>query len=444
MKKLLLLASATFLSAGAYAGDVKIDSDDLTMQLLGRFQFQSGYTKQSKSPGLDNTVSNNRKNFGFNTNAYVGTKITAEKDEMKYGAVLALSTSTRGTGSPSYSRSHIFVETNAGKLELGSNFSSSGAMAITAFEIASATGGDGTDYVGTFERPTATNGKTPISGAPMYPSMFLDYNLDKYSRESSRKVTYYTPELGGFQVGVSFIPDSGNLGVGSLKDTSDDYNSKTNDSTVTTGTAATGTTTKTYSEKKPVKDAYTVGLSYKRALSDTVSLKLSAVGEYGKPVKNSGQISTVVTPAAVPGGAAPTAAAPVITNYKLAKLSSYNVGGVLTLGNYAIGASYTNLGKSLTSAEVNGSKRTTKSYAIGASYTQGPAAVSLIYSKANQYGNKMDVYTLGTDYKLAPGFLPYAEIAYFNGKSSPLAVYNDTTKTKFKGWVYILGAKLAF
>ena len=442
MKKLLLLATAatTLLSAGTYAADVTVDSNDLKMQLLGRFNFQSGYVKQSKNPGVDTYVSNNRKNFGFNTNAYVGAKITAEQDEMKYGAIFALSTSTRKTGSPTYDRSHIFVETKAGKLELGSNFSSSGAMSVDAFEIARATGGDGTDYAGTFDSGKATKGAMTISAAPMYPGLMLDSNnLDQTNSESSRKVTYYTPEFNGFQFGASYIPDSGNLGTLSIKDKSDAINSNPNVYTVTTGT-----TTTTYTEQKPVKDAYTLGLSFNHSISDFASVKFAAVGEYGKPVKNSGSSSAVTTlPAPAGGGAAPDPTTEV-KNYKLAKLNTYQFGGVLTLGNYALSASYTNLGKSLTSAQVNGAKRNTTLYGFGGSYNQGPVGISLVYSKAKKFGNTMDSYTLGTDYKLAPGFLPYAEVVYFNGKASPLAVYKDNTKVKFKGMIFILGAKLAF
>jgi len=436
---------------------VTIDSEDLKLQLLGRFNFQGGGAKQSNAEGVDKKISTNRKNFAFNSNAFTAAKITAEKDDLKYGAQLSLFTNTQGTGSPAYDRSHVFIESNFGKIELGSSFSSTAKMSITALDIARAGGGDGTDYAKTYIEGKTGDAQFPGEiSTPTYPGFFLDHaNLDKHSGESSRKVTYYTPEFNGFQMGISFIPDSGNLGSSSLKDASDDYNQATQYVVVSpTTTAANGVTTyttTTYSEKKPVKDAFTVGLSFKHDISDYTSFKLSATGEYGKPA-NHGTIdidTTTTTPAAVgaPGGAPATTntVSTPQTKYKLSKLSTYNIGGIVTLGNYAFGASYGDLGKSMTSSQVLGTQRSTKYYTIGTAYTQGPVGVSAVYSKAKQYGNTMDIYTFGTDYKLAPGLLPYAEFAYFNGKAGLAAAYNSkTAKQKFKGYVFILGAKLAF
>ena len=442
MKKLLLLATTTLLSAGAYAGDVSIDSDDLTLQLLGRFNFQGGYSKQSKVPSVSQKISQNRKNFAFNSNAFTAAKITAEHEDLKYGAQLALATASKSTGSPVYDRSHIFMESNFGKIELGSSFSSSAKMTITAFDLARATGGDGTDYSHSYiEGTSATNTSPNQITAPGYPGFFLDSNLDQNNGESSRKVTYYTPEMGGFQIGVSFIPDSGNLGNAGIKSADDSYNTET---TYVYSSTVNGVVTQTtYAEKKPVKDAYTIALAYKHDISETSSFKISATGEYGKAA-NPGVATTIITPAPVNQVAQP-AQAPTTKTYKIAKLNTYNIGGILTLGNYSLAASYGDLGKSMTSSQVLGTKRNTKYYTVGGSYAQGPAAISLVYSKAKQYGNKMDIYTLGTDYKLAPGLLPYAEVAYFKGKAGLPFVYQSTAaKQNFKGWVFILGTKLAF
>ena len=442
MKKLLLLAAATtMLSAGAYAGDVSIDSDDLKLQLLGRFNFQGGAAKQSKISGSNQNISTNRKNFAFNSNAFTAARITSEHEGLKYGAQLALSTATRGTSTPVYDRSHIFVESNWGKIELGSSFSSTAKMAITAFDIARATGDDGTNYFANYVAVGVPDTDSQVT-TPTTPGFFLDSNnFDQSNGESSRKVTYYTPEMNGFQVGVSFIPDSGNLGNGPLK-SSDSYN---NDVIYTAPSAPLngGTTQDVYTEKKPVKDAYTVALAYKHDISETMNFKISAAGEYGKAA-NRGVKTTTIKATPVAGQLTP---ADVVTKatYKLAKLATYNIGGIFTFDNYSLAASYGDLGKSMTSSQVLGSKRGTKFYTVGASYVQGPVGASLVYSKAKQYGNTMDIYVLGTDYKLAPGLLPYAEVAYFNGKASLPAVYQSTaSKQKFNGWVFVLGAKLAF
>lgn len=445
MKKLLLLATTTFFASSVYAGDVTIDSNDLKLQLLGRFNFQGGYAKQSKVPNTSQNISNNRKNFAFDTNAFTAARVSAEYENIKYGAQIALAGATRFTGTPVYDRSHIFLESDFGKAELGSSFSSAAKMTITSFDIARATGDDGTNYFTNYmESVSAGNGATGNLKTPSSPGFFLDSNnLDQSGGESSRKVTYYTPEFAGFQLGVSFIPDSSNLGRSTIKDASDSYNN----AIAYTGpvvTNADGSKTQLKAtEYRPVKDAYTVALSYKHDVSDTVSFKVAAAGEYGKAAKQ-GTLETINTPVAPANGPAPEATT-TTKNYKLAKLNTYNFGGILTIGNYSLAASYGNLGKSMTSEQVLGNKRTTTFITGGASYVQGPVGVSLVYSKAKQYGNKMDIYVLGTDYKLAPGLLPYAEVAYFNGKAGLPAIYKSKDPMKkFKGWVFVAGAKLAF
>ncbi|MEY3197219.1 MAG: hypothetical protein RLZZ59_587 [Pseudomonadota bacterium] len=442
MKKLLLLASITALSASAYGSNVNnvsIAGDDLNLRLLGRFNFQTGYLKQSKVPGISQNVSAFRKNFGFNSNAFLGARITAERDIMTYGAQLSLVTSARATGTPMYDRSHIFIESKGGKIEAGSNLDVGAKMRITALDIARATGDDSSNYAATLISAQDNNPAFPGQiNSPMYPSFFLD-NLNETNGESARKVSYYTPEFGGFQVGLSYIPDTSNLGGGTLKDEKDSYNIATTYTYNVTDALTKNVTSTVYSEKKPIKDAYSFGVSFKHQFTDLVGIKLAATGECGKPAQQGEKAVTVKDKDGK------IVNATTKSNYKLAKLSTYNIGGIVTIGNYSLAASYANLGDSMTSSEVLGKKRNTKYYTAGVAYSQGPAAISLSYSKADQFGNKMDIYTLGTDYKLAPGLLPYAEIALFNGKSGLPAVYkSDTPKQKFKGMAFILGAKLEF
>ena len=55
--------------------------------------------------------------------------------------------------------------------------------------------------------------------------------------------------------------------------------------------------------------------------------------------------------------------------------------------------------------------------------------------------NTLKLFSLGVDYKLAPGFMPYAEYSNFKFED-----YNGTT-TKVDsntGHVYMVGTKLAF
>jgi hypothetical protein len=67
--------------------------------------------------------------------------------------------------------------------------------------------------------------------------------------------------------------------------------------------------------------------------------------------------------------------------------------------------------------------------------------------------NTLNLISLGLDYQVAPGLLPYAEVTYFTAKgkntyTAPTAVVPAATNTagayKNKGTAFILGTKLMF
>ena len=133
------------------------------------------------------------------------------------------------------------------------------------------------------------------------------------------------------------------------------------------------------------------------------------------------------------------------TEYKIAGMRTYNIGAVLNYGVMSFAGSYTDLGKSLTSVEVDGAgKRKTKYYTAAAAYNQGPVGVSLFYARGQRLKNAVNSYTLGTDYKLAPGFVPYVEVTYFKGKGQKLPVIKNTTNLTRKGTIALIGATLKF
>ena len=84
-------------------------------------------------------------------------------------------------------------------------------------------------------------------------------------------------------------------------------------------------------------------------------------------------------------------------------------------------------------------------YSTGIAYTQGPAGISLTYLNTNNYKNKLQAITLGTEYKLAEGLLPYAEINFVQAKGNSLLPIKDSLqKHTHKATVFILGLKLSF
>lgn len=407
MKKIIAAgAISALLSTSALAGD-------LTAKLQGRFQFEAAGVNQSKLKGDEKNVSAHKKKFGTETNAFVGVRVEGSKDNYKYGAQVSLVTATHGTSTPSYERSHIFLEADYGKLELGSNFDAATMMELNALTYARATGDNAPNYIMSDIKDSAGT----HDSIKLFQYNFCDLNAKK---EASRKLTYYTPKMAGFQMGVSYIPDSTNFGNLTVNDASasDNMNNKYRVASVNA----------VFTDNYAAKDLWTGGLSYEHHIDDNSSMKLSASGEYGKTAKKGTRVNAV--------GAD--------VDYKMPDVKTYNLGAAFTTGPYTVVASYADFGKR-GSKEVFGSdQKKNKFYSLGAVYKQGPVGASVSYFNSNSHGNKFNTVVLGTDYAFAPGLLPYAEVAFFNGKAKLPKVYGDDTKKKYRGAVFLLGTKLMF
>jgi predicted porin len=179
-----------------------------------------------------------------------------------------------------------------------------------------------------------------------------------------------------------------------------------------------------------VKDSISAALSYQQELTDDMALKLAVTGEYGKPARRVIHRKTD----------APTN---IIGTYKLDDLKAYNLGAIFTYGNFSLGASYGNLGKSLTNKEYYRVGRNTYYYDGAIAYGQGPIKTSISYFKSSRYKNTVDTVSVGTQYKIMSGLLPYAEISHFKAKGKPV-YYTDAPNKKTKGTVGLIGAKLKF
>lgn len=402
MKKIALLTAAcTMIGATATA-------DDLSAKLQGRFQFEGAALNQKGLKGDEKNVSANRKNFAFNSKGFVGARIEHKQHSIKYGAQLGLFTTSQSTGTNAYDRSHVFIESDLGKLELGSNFDAATNMEINAMTYACGAGSATEDYARLEVKDAAGN---PYTMEPYpYTSQSTAHN-----GELARKVTYYTPKFNGFQLGVSYTPDTGN--AGSLK---------VRDGSVTGETVYAVGNNNIYTDNSSRKDVIAAGVTFEHEFSKDASMKLAVVTENGSPAKK-GKMSL----------------AGVMSEYKMPKLKSYNVGGIVTKGNYSLVASYADQGKYV-SDKVFGKDRKRRFYNVGAIYTQGPVGASFSYYKSDVHGNKMDTYVIGSEYKLAKGLVPYAEFGWFNGKGSLPKVFNDKTQKKLKGSVFLLGLKMSF
>ena len=407
MKRTILIAALMSASCLAQA------DEGLTTQFNGTFKFESIFRDQNHIPQGSKNLSGNKKDVAFETEAHLSAIAQHETDMMKYGAKVSLQTSTMPNYSAAYNGSYLFTESDYGRWELGSGFDASTMMRATGCSIARGTCDGWTDYMWNPK-------EIPMTQTPG--ASWLNINADDVSKsnrgiETARKVTYFTPKvMDVLQVGVSYIPDTSNIGVG-LTNTDQYLNART----VKVGGL-------TYTNKYAAKDAFAVGATIHHNISDGVDVKLATTGEVGK----SAALGTITD-----------AAGNAVGQYKVSSLKTYNIGAVVNYGTVSFAGSYSNR-DGFTAREIDGNRKHTKVYTAAAAYNQGPVGVSLMYALGDRQKNKVDSYTLGTDYKLAPGLVPYAEFTYFKGRGTPLPVYNDTRRLTTKGTIALIGAQVRF
>jgi hypothetical protein len=411
MKKLLttLLISSSFASA-SFASDVDV-------KLKGFFDFQAGAKKQKNLEG-DNKLTQNQKNTAFNSKGAVRAVIDNTTDcGLKYGANIVLKT-TSNSAATIKNGSYLFLESDKGRVEAGSAATAFSNMSISAYNIASATGDDFLGYVNLNPTIYGTDTKQAAYLADIndYSYVYSGFTSGNISEET-RSITYYTPKFSGIQLGVSFTPDTTNVGAGSImsKGVSTNLIDKEGNK---------------YETEVSVKNLAGVGITYEHNISDGFDVKIGAGYEGGK------------------SNAKITKPESKNTTIKLENFKLYNFGAVVSYGNWSVAGSYATSGKSLTSKTYHFDKRDNKLYTAGVGYNQGPIGLSLTYLRNDKFKNRLDAYTLATDYSLAPGFKPYAEVTSFKLKNKAYDVSAEgapkPANKKHNGIVYMLGTRVSF
>jgi len=451
LNKVMLIASVLFgFSKMSLAGDVESGSmpvtSDLKVKLSGYGHFQGGYRNQNHLAGNDKNVSANRKSFAFFNDAALFTDISNQVNDITYGGKIVLVPTAKRKGSATYNGSHIYLDSSYGRVEAGSPMDAASNMLIDSSAIASATGGDWDRYA-KFDSTDLKQGYDFGPSFATFGEFFLDSKLvsavetRSYSNEPGRRVSYYTPKFefgqgAKIQMGISYTPDSSNTGA--------DDPTKNSTRVDIRKIGRNGVATNEYFKlDTSVKDAISGGVVLEQNISDGVDLKLALTGEYGKASKiekfRNNDLSN-----SDPKKADPDKQEPItLNNKKLKDLRTYNIGAILNAGNFSYAASFGSLGKSLTSPEFHRTGRETTYYTGGVAYKQGPFTTSLTYFRSDQYKNTVDCVTIGTDYKLAPGFKPYAEISGFSLKGKPEYDNGNLKKKKTRGTVALIGAKLS-
>lgn len=398
MKKILSgVILSTMVASSAFA------SEGMKVRLGGKIDTQVGVIEQKDQ---FNRVDSSPTGDRLHTSSLVNnTRIIVEPEYkhngLKYGAHIEVyadtSTNSDGVPSPMGDKVYSFIESKYGRAELGSVKSASNQMHITAANLARATGGIDGDASDWFAKKTA-DGKSisqKFTLTPGFPT-FCD------CKSGANKAVYFSPKYKGFQFGVSYMPD----------------------------VTMYGTTSKYHSVTRASGADYehiTEGvLKYEGKFND-FTYGLSLAGE--KANAKSGSVDRE-------------------------NLEAWEVGGMVGCKYFKVAASYADWGTSGAPVIKNpNAKYGGKQWTVGASYERERFGASVTYlnsKKANLFSgaapallsdhdlqaNEFNMLSIGFDYKLAEGLMPYAEINFFD--------MDRKVATSNSGELLLVGTKLKF
>ncbi len=385
--------------------------------LTGDLDTQAGY--KSQKAHFDTTAANEKLNkYAIVNDTNVKVKVDGNAKGLKYGGLVSLNADTSDSkfGSNNVARQTMaYVEHSLGRVEAGNYTGAYAAMQTNGATGARATGGINGDM--RFWINLGDNANRYII-APALPTAYGV--MDRTA--NAAKVTYYTPSFGGFKAGLTFIPDTAQSG------------------TVTTVRGVAANFTDGDSRFTGYKNVFQGGIMYANKINK-FDVRASAVGEMGDAKKVAG----------------------VNTLSQRHDLRAYEIGASVGYNGFAVAASFGDWGKSgsyksiydtvaKTTSKVEG-KKSSKYWTAGVNYAAQNFGASLTYLNAEShalpavvgYSTKKaetDVISFGVDYKVAPGFMPYAEVSHFNMKDKSLAAGQPGNKNS--GMVVLAGTKISF
>ena len=374
MKKFLLATSA-LVSATLVASAASAETPKVTVG--GFIDFQAGYSDYDAILGAGGV----EEQFGFRNDTELRISVDGVSDAgLGYGAVIELEADVvddrygEGTNAD---KTFVYLQGNWGRVEGGSNFGVTKTMKVDASTFARATGGIDGDFFFFNDSDVAGGNNAFI----ISPDLRLDGGIAaRGDAEDAIKLTYYSPRFSGFQLGVSYIPDTGDQ------------------------RSAFGTSGNSNNNAEHVIQA---GVNYTGEFSG-VTVAAAATGEVGD-VELAG------------------------VNEDLA---GYNLGVSLGYQGFTVGGSYASQEESL---RASGSDA--DFWTLGAAYETGPFGVSVTYlnSQVDTAGadNEFQNVVLGADYTLAPGLVPYVEVSFFEYDGGVGGINSD-------GTVVLVGTELTF
>lgn len=420
MKLQLLLTTVLIANYSAFAAEQVPVISSLNLKLKAFASFESGFSNQNGKKSKEKNISSNRQNLAFYNDTALFAIIYNDFEDMTYGGKIVVVPTARRKNIPIYNGSHIFMESNWGRIEAGSPIPVATNMMISSGSIP-------TKYIN-LKTEYLKQGKASAPSFLTCDQSFLGDVITaklgsaSYSNEPSRTINYYTPKFNisnfsKIRLGVSYTPDTSNTGIANPNEKSDGIDKKV--------VKALGV--HRFEFDKGIKDVVTTGVILNQKFNENVNLDIAITAEYGKSV---GRVKKYV----IVKDTSPQ-------EFKINNLRTFNIGGKLKVSNFTYSACYGSLGKSFTTPEFHKSGKNTYYYSVSMENKYNAATASVTYFASERFKNKINSIGLNVNYLLAPGFKPYVGINHFIAKGKP-EFYQELSHKETKGTVLLLGAKL--
>ncbi|MBP2293894.1 porin [Azospirillum rugosum] len=382
MKRSLVIGCAALaLAAGCGTASAQSKFD---VVIGGDAFFQVGYVNQDRDTGLRSTEFQNR--FRLN----ITPKATADNG-MEYGGRIRLRT---GNGSPvtgngvTADRAFLFANTTFGTIQAGVVNGLSDEFGIIGPNVEGIAGGPDNNTV------------YFLNGSPTYALLPTTTNNFRafVSGDTGTKILYLTPTIAGFQGGISYMPQTGdvNQSVNRIKDNGN------------------------------FQDVVEVGGLYKNEFGD-FSVEASAFYQFGK-TQSLGATS-------------------------FENLSSVHVGANVGYGGFKVGGSYAYSGDSGYDKSL-AVKEKQDVWIAGAQYTTGPLVFAIDYQHSRSNGTspftgtvapvKANLYQAGVTYTVAPGLTTGLEYSYLDLDSKLTTAANGGVNPDDRAHIIMLDTRFAF
>jgi hypothetical protein len=380
------------MAVGLMAGTA-VAADKISLGLGGywRAAVHVGDTNNDAATGAAGESDFRNHGFGQESEIYFSGKTTLDNG-IKFGVMVQLEGETSGD---QMDNSYIWSEGAFGRVEYGETWGVSLMMSKGSV-------GDMLDGHGDF---ASQNGVVLPNG------QFLDSygGAAGMIATPEQKMSYYSPRMGGLQIGISYIPENN------------------------PGNNATGGGLNAQADGTIGSELVDVAANY------TTKVGTASIDAFGSVFKSKAEAAAV-------GGAAGK------------DVDGYSVGAQVGISGFRVGGRYTKfndmagVGAAPIAAAAASLDRT--SYRAGVDYGMGPWRVGVMYMHMEQQvagpgvtrsarSDEVDYTSVGGSYNLGPGIKMFGGVQFYDAQDSA-NVANASPQTEASSTVGVIGTKLSF